>query len=87
MSRWLDSGSGEISLPKNITLRTGMETRVVGAVAPNVIVLDDRRYESEAQQGSWFSNFKYGQMFPAHLARLFPCYCSTSLLPLAVRHK
>ena len=63
MRRWLDGGNGEMNMPWNFTLRTGMETRAMWAGAPNIIMHDDGQYVSTAQRDSWFSNFKYGQTF------------------------
>jgi hypothetical protein len=81
------SAKREMFVSRNFILRTGMETLAVSAGAPNVIVLDDGQYGNAAQRGSWFSYFRYGQMFPAHLPRPLACSCSTSLLPLLLRQK
>jgi hypothetical protein len=89
MSRWLASGNGEMNLPWNFVPRTGMETRTVWAGAPNVIVVYDGRDGSDAERGSWFSNFKIGSDVsgaPSSPARLLQYQPTASVATSKVRY-
>jgi hypothetical protein len=38
----------------------------ISVLCEQLLLRGDRQYGSAAQRASWFSNFKYGQVFPAY---------------------